>query len=127
MGNSIRIDKWLWTVRLFKTRSQATEACKSGKIYVDSKIVKPSKEVNPGDEISLKYNQFVKTVKVIGILKNRVSAKIAAQNIQDLTPEEEYKKRDMINVSNYEYRDRGAGRPTKKDRRNISQLKRDEF
>lgn len=124
MEDSIRIDKWLWTVRLFKTRSQATEACKSGKVSIDSKIVKPSRDVKAGDEISLNYNQFVKTVKVIGILKNRVSATIAAQNMEDITPEEEYNKREMINATNYEYRDRGAGRPTKKDRRNISQLKR---
>lgn len=124
MEDSIRIDKWLWTVRLFKTRSQATEACKSGKVSIDSKIVKPSRDVKAGDEISLNYNQFVKTVKVTGILKNRVSATIAAQNMEDITPEEEYNKREMINATNYEYRDRGAGRPTKKDRRNISQLKR---
>ena len=125
--DSIRIDKWLWSVRLFKTRSQATEACKSGKISIENQLVKPSRDVRPGDEISINFNQFIKTVKVKGILKNRVSAKIAAENVIDITPDEEYAKRDIINMSNYEYRDRGAGRPTKKDRRNISQLKKDKF
>ena len=124
MGDSIRIDKWLWTVRLFKTRSQATEACKSGKISIENKIVKASRDVKHGDEISINFNQFIKTVKVKGILKNRVSAKIAAQNMDDITPDEEYAKREIINATNYEYRDRGSGRPTKKDRRNISQLKK---
>lgn len=124
MRDCIRIDKWLWTVRLFKTRSQATEVCKSGRVSIDNQMVKPSRDVRLGDEISIKFNQFVKKVKVTGILKNRVSATIAAQNMEDITSEEEYNKREMINSTNSEYRDRGAGRPTKKDRRNISQLKR---
>ncbi len=124
MKDCIRIDKWLWTVRLFKTRSQATDVCKSGKVSIDGQIVKPSRDVKQDDEISINFNQFIKTVKVTGILKNRVSATIAAQNMEDLTSEEEYNKREMINATNYEYRDRGVGRPTKKDRRNISQLKK---
>lgn len=123
MSDCIRIDKWLWTVRIFKTRSQATEVCKLGKVKVDNQIAKASRDVRIGDEISINFSKFVKTVKVGGILKSRVSAKIAAQNMEDLTPDEEYKKLETINAMNFEYRDRGTGRPTKKERRDINQLK----
>lgn len=119
-----RIDKWLWSVRVFKTRSQATTACRKGKVIIDDQEVKPSREVKTGDIIKIDFKLFIKTVKVKELLDNRVSAKIVPQYMEDLTPEEEYNKQKIIKETNYEYRDRGAGRPTKKERRMIEKLKK---
>ena len=121
--DAIRIDKWLWAVRLFKTRTQAAEACKSGKIKMDGQTVKASREIKEGDVINVHQNPIVKTVKVKGAIKNRVGAKLVAENMIDLTPQSEYDKLLMINELNYEKRDRGVGRPTKKERREITELK----
>ncbi len=120
---STRIDKWLWTVRLFKSRSISTEACKSGKVKVDGKNIKPSKEVKIGDIITVQQNPIIKSVKVKQILKNRVSATLAAEAMEDLTSAEEYDKLKMMRELNYERRDHGLGRPTKRDRRDIEKLK----
>ena len=120
----IRIDKWLWSVRLFKTRSQATVACKGGKVKIEGMVVKPSREVKLEDIIQVQSGGFSKTVKVIGLLKNRVSAKLAVEYVEDITPEEEIAKRLMLKDVNYERRERGVGRPTKKQRRLIERLKK---
>lgn len=120
---TIRIDKWLWAVRLFKTRSIASDACRGGKIKIDGQIVKPSREVKIGDLILIQQNPIIKTVKVRQIIKNRVSAKLAIDAVEDLTPAEEYAKLKLMNELNYERRDRGIGRPTKRDRRDINRLK----
>ncbi len=120
---STRIDKWLWTVRIFKSRSISTEACKSGKVKVDGKNIKPSKEIKVGDIITVQQNPILKSVKVMRILKNRVSATLAAEAMEDLTTAEEYDKLKMMRELNYERRDHGLGRPTKRDRREIEKLK----
>jgi len=119
-----RIDKWLWSVRIFKTRSQATEACRKGKVKIDDQEVKPSREVKTGDIIKVDLKAFEKTVKVIDLLDKRVSAKLVQNYMEDLTPKEEYDKPQKIRETNYEYRERGAGRPTKKERRMIEKLKK---
>ena len=120
----IRIDKWLWAVRIFKTRTMASEACKAGKVKINGQSVKPSREVKLEDVITIKLGSLLKTVQVTGIIKNRVSAKLAINHIKDLTPDEEYERLKMMHELNYENRDRGTGRPTKKERRNIAQLKK---
>jgi len=122
--DTIRIDKWLWSVRLFKTRSQATVACKGGKVKIEGMVVKPSREVKLEDIIQVQSGGFSKTVKVIGLLKNRVSARLAVEYVEDITPEEEIAKRLMLKDVNYERRERGVGRPTKKQRRLIERLKK---
>jgi len=122
--DQIRIDKWLWAVRVFKTRTMAADACKAGKVKIEGQSVKPSREVKLDDVISIQLGAFIKTVRVIGIIKNRVSAKLAVNHIKDLTPAEEYERLKMMRELNYENRERGTGRPTKKERRNIVQLKR---
>lgn len=121
---SIRIDKWLWAVRLFKTRNIAAEACKGGKVKIDEKAVKPSRDIKVGDLISIQQTPIIKEVKVLQIIKNRVSAKLAVDSVEDITPKEEYDKLKMMNELNYERRDRGVGRPTKKERRTIGKLKK---
>lgn len=121
---SIRIDKWLWAVRLFKTRNIAAEACKGGKVKIYDKAVKPSREVKVGDLISIQQTPIIKEIKVLQIIKNRVSAKLALESVEDVTPKAEYDKLKMMNELNYERRDRGIGRPTKKERRSIGKLKK---
>lgn len=121
---SIRIDKWLWAVRLFKTRTQASDACRGGKVKIDGQNLKPSREIKVGEEIEVQLGPIKKVVGVKEILKNRVGAKLVENYMEDLTPVEEYEKLDMLKQLNYEKRDRGVGRPTKKNRREIIKLKK---
>ena len=127
MENSIRIDKWLWAIRIFKTRSLASQACKTGKVKIDGNNVKASREVRIDNIISIQIGQLLKTIKVKGLIKNRVSAKLAVENYEDLTPAEEYKKLKLQHEMKTEYRDQGSGRPTKKERRIITKLKKEKF
>ncbi|NTW31992.1 MAG: RNA-binding S4 domain-containing protein [Bacteroidetes bacterium] len=119
MEDVLRIDKWLWSVRLFKTRSQAADACRGGKVSISGQPVKPSRDIKIGIIIQIKTALITKTVKVIGINENRVSAKIAVTLVEDLTPAEEYKKLENTKDVFVIKREKGSGRPTKKDRREI--------
>ncbi len=113
----MRIDKWLWAVRLFKTRSQASEACNQNKIILPDQPVKPSRLVKEGDEIKIKRTGLTSIIKILKLTENRLSAKLVSEYYLDLTPTEEienYKSRiSKINS----FRDPGTGRPTKRDRR----------
>lgn len=124
MSESIRIDKWLWCVRIFKTRSKATNACRNGKVKIGEQEVKPSHEVKKGDIVEVKKEQMDLTFKVKELLEKRVGAKLVEQYLEDLTPEEEYHKQEIARQTNFEYREKGLGRPTKKQRREIEKLKR---
>ncbi len=124
MLESIRVDKWLWAVRIFKTRSQAADACKAGKVRMDGLLLKASREVRVGDCIEVQVGSLKRMVEVKTTLKNRVSAKLVSEHMIDHTPKEEYDRLKMERKINMEFRDRGAGRPTKKDRREIDHLKR---
>ena len=119
----VRMDKWLWAARLFKTRSLAAEAIKGGKVKVDDSPVKPSREVKVGDVIQVQIEQLHKVVEVKTVVKNRVSAKQVPEVYNDLTPKEEYERIEFMRAYKAEWRDRGAGRPTKKERRMIERLK----
>jgi ribosome-associated heat shock protein Hsp15 len=123
MPEGIRVDKWLWATRVFKTRTQAGEACKGGKVRVNDTSVKPSREIKIDDLITIQIGPLKKTVQVKAILKNRVGAKLVENYLIDLTPQEEYDKLKMKNEMNHEFRERGLGRPTKKHRRLIDFLK----
>ncbi len=116
--DSPRIDKWLWAVRVFKTRSQASDACRAGKVKIDDQPVKPSRLVTKDMTIAVQSGPIKRQFKVIDLLHNRVGAKLVSQYMEDLTPEDEYKKLELIR-SNLMQRDRGAGRPTKKERREM--------
>ena len=118
-----RIDKWLWAVRIFKTRSLATDACRSSKVKVGDQTVKPSHEVKVGEEIAVTLHGFTKSVRVKALLSNRVGAPLVINYMEDLTPPEEYEKLKMKGKLNAEFRPRGIGRPTKKQRRMIDKLK----
>jgi len=119
-----RIDKWLWEVRIFKTRNQATLACRSGKITIGDQIVKPSRELHPGDELAVKQLPLIRTFRVIGFPKSRVGARLVPEYMEELTSPEEFEKLKSIREMNFEYRGRGEGRPTKQQRREIEELKK---
>ena len=121
--SEIRIDKWLWAVRVFKTRSQATEACKKGKVYLNGTETKPARTIKTDDIIEVKKAPILYRYKVKELLKNRVGAKLVEKYLADITPEQEVIKLDMIRMNLGGFRDRGAGRPTKKERRLIDDWK----
>jgi len=123
--SSVRIDKWLWAARLFKTRAIATDAIKGGKVKMDDTPVKPSREVKEGDVIQVQIEQLHKVVQVKSVIKNRVPAKMVPEVYTDLTPPEEYERIEFMHAFKSEWRDRGAGRPTKKERRMIEKMKDD--
>jgi ribosome-associated heat shock protein Hsp15 len=124
MEQGERIDKWLWSVRLYKTRSQASMACRGGKVKVGEGVVKPSREIHPGDEISVNMAPLFRSVRVLGIPHSRVSAKLVPEYLADLTPPEEYEKLKIMKELHFEARPRGLGRPTKRERRDIEHLKK---
>jgi ribosome-associated heat shock protein Hsp15 len=124
MDDNIRIDKWLWAVRLYKTRSIATEACRAGRVKIHDQAVKPSREIKAGDILAISLPPIVKTVKVLIPQGNRVSAKLVPGLMEDLTPAEEYEKLKQKGEEEFEFRMRGTGRPTKRQRREIEYLKR---
>jgi ribosome-associated heat shock protein Hsp15 len=119
----MRIDKWLWCVRVFKTRSIATAECKKGRVFVNNLLVKSSKIVVENDLIEVKKPPVNYTFKIIGIPKNRVAAKIVDQYMIDITPSEEIEKLKLMIETKKEFGRRGYGRPTKKDRRDINKFK----
>jgi ribosome-associated heat shock protein Hsp15 len=119
-----RIDKYLWTVRLFKTRTQAQDACKGGRVKVAGAAIKPSHEVKFGEIIEISFSGITKTIKVIDTNSSRVGAPKVPLLMEDLTPVELVEQAKLQRQVNHEFRDRGLGRPTKKDRRDIEILKR---
>lgn len=118
----IRIDKWLWAVRLFKTRSLAADACAAGKIKMDGESLKASYMLKAGQTIQVQKEGIRMIIKVVKLIEKRVGATLAVQCYEDLTPPEEKDKLKFPSVF-YEVRDRGIGRPTKKDRRAIEKFK----
>jgi len=115
----MRIDKFLWCVRYYKTRTLATTACKKGQVRISQEIVKPSREVYATDIIELRKNQINYKLKVNDIPPNRVGAKIVDLYRTDITPKEQFEAQELLKYSKDYYRKKGAGRPTKKDRRDI--------
>ena len=121
MAKTVRIDKYLWAVRLYKTRTLATEACRKGRITVDDMPAKPSRGISAGDIIEVKKMPVVHSYRVLDPIEKRVGAKIVDKFVEDITPPEELQKLDMQDDF-FVKRDRGAGRPTKKERRLLDDL-----
>ena len=121
----MRLDKYLWAVRLYKTRSLAADACQNGrvKMTVDGRQLKPSHEVRVGERYSLNIEQLHKEIEVTAIPPNRVGAALVQGFMIDRTPAEEYERIRMARQYAFEKRDRGEGRPTKRDRREIEEFK----
>ena len=123
MEEKLRIDKWLWAVRIFKTRSLAADECNKGHVSVGDVKVKPSKEVRTGDVVKVRIGPVDRHFLVKGLLKTRLSASMVAPYIEDVTPQENLDLLNAVKVYGFEHRDKGLGRPTKKDRRMIDKFK----
>lgn len=119
MSNDVRIDKWLWAVRLYKTRSQATEACRKGHVSIGDLPVKPSRAVHVGEVVKVRKSPVVRSFKVLDLAGKRMSAKLIVDFVEDVTPLEELEILEMQKNMRWISRDRGTGRPTKKDRREL--------
>ena len=122
MADSVRIDKYLWAIRVFKTRGDATDACKGNKVRVGGSPAKPSKEVKPGEVIEIQKGTVRYSYRVIRLLENRVGAQLVPDYAENLTPQSELDKLRAPVETFIIRRDRGSGRPTKKDRRAMEHL-----
>ena len=122
MSKEVRLDKYLWSIRVFKTRTDATDACKGGKVRVNDINAKPAKEIKEGDIITARKGLITYTFKVIQPIDKRQGAKLVSEFALNLTPEEEIQKLDRPTETINLQRDRGTGRPTKKDRRQMDDL-----
>ena len=122
----MRIDKYLWSVRYYKTRSIATQACKKGAVRINDAAVKPSRDVYPGDNVTLRKSQINYSLRVIEVPKSRVGPKLVDLYRVDTTPKEAFQQQELLKYSKEYYRKRGMGRPTKKDRRDIEDYIKEE-
>jgi ribosome-associated heat shock protein Hsp15 len=121
----VRIDKWLWAVRLFKTRSIAIEACKKGRITIKGVTVKPSRMIKVGDVIEVRRPPVTYSFEALNLTENRMGAKLVPDFVKDVTPASQLEILEMSKVSGFVDRARGTGRPTKKDRRDLEQFTED--
>lgn len=117
----MRIDKYLWCIRLFKTRNMATEACKKGHVKINDSNAKPAKEIFGNEIINIRKNQMNYEIEVIDIPKSRVGAKLVDLYRKDITPKEELERLDLLKFAKNHHRKKGTGRPTKRDRRDIDE------
>ncbi|MCD8072303.1 MAG: RNA-binding S4 domain-containing protein [Alistipes sp.] len=119
---AVRIDKWLWAVRAYKTRTEAADACRNERVRINGSYTKPSREVNPGDEVSFRKGPVTYTYRVLEPVSNRQPAKNVATYAENITPQEEIDKLNVPRETIFISRERGTGRPTKKERREIEGL-----
>jgi len=119
MSEGVRVDKWLWAVRIFKTRSQATEACKKGHVSIGDLPVKASRMIQAGDIVKVRKPPVTKSLKVLALAEKRMGAKLIVNFVEDITPPEELEILEMQKNMRWSAREKGTGRPTKKDRREL--------
>lgn len=119
MKTEVRIDKWLWAVRLFKTRSIAAEACKKGRVHIKDTPVKPSRNIKVGDVIQIKRNPILYSFKVLALTENRMNAKLVPEFMKDVTTPDQLELIELGKLAGNIGRARGTGRPTKKERRDL--------
>ena len=125
--NEARIDKWMWAVRIFKTRTIAAEACKKGRISINGALAKAARTVKPGDVIQVRKPPVAYSFKVLQPIEKRVGAKLVAEMMENVTTPEQYELLEMSRVSGFVNRAKGTGRPTKKDRRSLEEFTEPEF
>lgn len=123
----VRIDKWLWATRVFKTRSMATDACRLGRVTKDGMNVKPSHLVKVGDKIQVKKPPITFTFEVVGILQNRVGAKLVPNYLKNITSADQYELLEMARIGGFVRRQKGLGRPTKKEGREMKEFTEEAF
>ena len=123
----IRVDKYLWAMRIYKTRSIATDACKCGRIKMNGVEVKPSRTFHVGDVFTVRKGPITYTYRILQLWGNRIGAKLVPEYLQDITPKEQLELLELARYAAQSGRDRGTGRPTKKDRREIEQFFSDDY
>lgn len=119
MTSKVRIDKWLWAVRLYKTRSLATEECGKGRVMIDGIPAKASREVKIGDKIQIRRPPIIRSYEVLDLSEKRMAAKLVEGYMRDITPPEQLEILEMQKHMSWFQREKGTGRPTKKDRRDL--------
>lgn len=129
MPKEVRIDKWLWAMRIFKTRSLATEACKKGRVTTgnDGVSVKPSRTIKPGDVVNVRKPPITYSFRVLAITENRLGAKLVPDYCENITPQSEFDLLEMVKISGFVDRRKGLGRPTKKEGRELHQFTSEAF
>ncbi len=127
MANEVRIDKWLWAVRIFKTRTIASDACKLGRVTIGGQRIKPSKMVKVGEVIDVKKPPITYSFKVLALAENRMGAKLVPGFMENVTHKEQLDLLEMNRISGFIDRAKGLGRPTKKDRRDIDDFSTPEY
>lgn len=118
----VRVDKWLWAVRVFKTRSIATEACKKGRVMLGDTPVKPSRTLKPGDVVKVRKPPVTYSFRVLALTQNRLGAKLVPEYMENVTPQSELHLLDMVKISGFVDRRKGLGRPTKREGRELSRF-----
>lgn len=127
MKSEVRVDKWLWAMRVFKTRTIATDACKKGRVSMGGSSVKPSRMVKVGDTVDVRKPPVTYTFRVKGLTENRLGAKLVPDYLENLTPQSQYDLLEMTRISGFVDRRKGLGRPTKRDGREMSRFKEDSY
>ena len=122
-----RIDKWLWSLRVFKTRTIATDACKKGRVMMGGNAVKPSRTVKPGDVVEVRKPPITYTFRVKAVTGNRLGAKLVPEYLENITPQSQYDLLEMTRISGFVDRRKGLGRPTKRDSRELSRFREDTY
>ena len=127
MSDQARIDKWLWAVRIYKTRSIAAEACKKGHISIGERTAKPAHNIRVGDIVHVKKSPITYSFRVLKCAENRVGAKLVPELMENITSQEQYEILEMSKISGFIDRQRGTGRPTKKERRDLDSFVDESF
>lgn len=127
MAQEERIDKWLWAMRVFKTRTIATEACKKGRVTMGGSTVKPSRTIKVGDVIDVRKPPVTYTFRVKALTANRLGARLVPEYLENITPPSQYELLEMTRISGFVDRRKGLGRPTKRDARELSSFREDTY
>lgn len=130
MKTEVRIDKWIWAMRIFKTRTIATDACKKGRVTIgdgDGVIAKPSRMIKVGDTVHVKKPPITYSFRVLGLTENRLGAKLVPEYLENITPKSQYDLLDVVRISGFVDRRKGMGRPTKREGRELSKFTESAF
>ena len=120
--NEVRIDKWMWATRIFKTRTIAVEACKKNRVMINEVAVKPSRMIKVGDVIQVRKPPIIYSFRVLALTQNRMGAKLVSEYLENITPPEQYEILELNKISGFVDRAKGTGRPTKRDRRTLDEF-----
>lgn len=125
--SEVRIDKWVWAMRIFKTRTVAAEACKKGRVMIGDVVAKPSRMVKVGDVVNVKKSPITYSFRVKALTENRLGAKLVPEYMENITPQSQYDLLEVVKISGFIDRRKGLGRPTKRDGRELSRFKEESY